>query len=162
MRLTPSRWALSLAVLGTAGMAAYLWSHRSTAEQPRTRTAADLVELLREPKLEARREAASGLAKLGTDAIVALTPLMGALADPDPLVRAEAAVALGRIGPLALPRLTASLDDPNPRVRRGVIQSLGLLGPAAAPALPGLIAALRSDDGSIRFCAVRALGQIGP
>src|SRR5256885_91397 len=100
MRPTQSKWGPILAAVGVVGMAAYLFRDRDAPPAvPEARPTAELVEQLRDPDVQARREAAAGLAKLGPGALIALGPLIETLADRNALVRAEAAVALGRIGP---------------------------------------------------------------
>ncbi|BCJ74668.1 hypothetical protein CS0771_42120 [Catellatospora sp. IY07-71] len=84
------------------------------------------------------------------------------LSDPDALVRARAAAALGRLPYReSVPHLAALLTDPEPRVRANAVTALGRLGgDEARAALAGhgddahrdvcdaLAAALRRIDGS--------------
>src|SRR5437763_4904898 len=121
-----SKKRLLLAAVGTMGMAAYLAVQWLTPPQVRPRGTAELVDQLRDPRSEARREATAALAEMGPGAIAALEPLLDTLTDGDPLVRATAATALGRLGPPALTRLIAMLDGRDVRIRRGAIQALGV------------------------------------
>jgi HEAT repeat protein len=154
---------LILVAVGTVGMGAALIVLRDgPAPRPVEPSTADLKEQLREPVLTLRRAASAKLAQLGTDAIAVLGPLQEALADPDPIVRAEVAQALARIGPPALAGLIDALDHPDVHVRRSAVHALGIMGPQAAPAVPKLVAALASEDEAVRMGAVRSLTQIGP
>jgi HEAT repeat protein len=67
--------------------------------------------------------------------------LIGLLASPRPVVRQQAALALGKIGPgaaEAVSALTAALDDSEWSVRRQAALALGDIGAASCPALPAL------------------------
>ncbi len=69
-----------------------------------------------------RAEAARKLAESGA---MAVPYLRTALGDPDPLVRSEAARALGRVGePSSLAALAARLQDPDPDVRLAVSNAM--------------------------------------
>lgn len=64
---------------------------------------------------KARIAAVAALARLGDR--TTMKPLVGALVDPNPQVRALAATALGRLGhKAALPALKAAADDADPKV----------------------------------------------
>jgi HEAT repeat protein len=80
--------------------------------------------------------------------------------DPDNLVRAQAAVALGKIkNPLSIPSLIKALKDPNPWVRSDAAKSLGELG--AAQAIPDLANVLDRDTlAGVRRVVVNALHKI--
>jgi hypothetical protein len=88
------------------------------------------------------------------------------LADPDPVVRGLAALALrarGREAQPALPALTAALRDPDANVRIASANAIGAIGPAAAPAVAALTAACSAKGEEVqvlRACA-GALGAIG-
>jgi HEAT repeat protein len=96
-----------------------------------------LLEALRDQDIEMRAEAASSLARFGSDTRVALA-LCEALKD-----RAHAERQGGA------------------SVAQMAIRSLGDLGPAAEPALPALIEVARGSSLELRQTAVRALGDIG-
>ncbi|HUY92776.1 MAG TPA: HEAT repeat domain-containing protein [Pirellulales bacterium] len=72
-----------------------------------------------------------------------------------------AADALARIGDAAAPTLIEGLADPNPIVRAQVARALARMGPKAQSAVPALIVALEDEDVAVRLNAARALGQIG-
>lgn len=97
-----------------------------------------------------------------------LHPLLEALEDPEPAVRAEAARALAGLGAAArtaVPPLLEMLRDEEESVdvKRALIESLGRLGAEAAPAAAFLLEQLRAaeqiaDKGRL----AEALGRIGP
>jgi hypothetical protein len=89
----------------------------------------------------------------------------GALKDPDPEKRREAAFTLGRIGHEAgpaVPALAEALKDDSPRVRFNAAFALFKIGPAARDAVPALIVALKDDESLVRMDAALALSSIGP
>lgn len=73
-----------------------------------------------------------------------------------------AADALARIGDAAVPSLIEGLADSSPLVRAQVARALARMGPRAHAAVPALIIALEDEDLVVRMNAARALGQIGP
>jgi HEAT repeat protein len=121
-----------------------------------------LIEDLRAPVEVIRGKAAAALGKLGPKAKGAVPALTAALKDPDPYVRGSAVIALHRIGEAhgAVAGLAVVLQDPE--VCEAAAEVLADFGPRAAPALPALIAALRSPNDSLRVKCVRALAAIGP
>lgn len=108
--------------------------------------------------------AALALASIGADAVDGLREL---LSEDRESRRAEAAMALGRIGEAAqaaIPDLIERLDDESDRVRRDVIVALGEIG---APAVQPLLATL--DEGTktnvpsrVRAAALEAIGHAAP
>ncbi|MDE0835201.1 MAG: HEAT repeat domain-containing protein [Akkermansiaceae bacterium] len=85
------------------------------------------------------------------------------LADSDPEIRAQAAMAAREIGDkaLAVP-LEKALADVSPRVQLLAAMALGRCGSGASvPALIGLLAANDGADAFIRFGAYLGLGEIG-
>jgi len=95
-----------------------------------------------------------------------VSDLAKALADPNPVTRGLAAMALrdrGAEAKAALPQLTAALKDADPNVRMMSGNAIAAIGKDAAPAVPQLIAACSVKDEQIhvlRACA-SALGAIG-
>lgn len=86
--------------------------------------------------------------------------LTAALDDSSPLVRLEAATALGRIGEAgAVSALIARATDPEEGVRRAVIVALGALGEPKATA--ALTFALADRSTTVGALAARALGSLG-
>ncbi len=111
---------------------------------------------------ELRWTAAELLGEIGPEAgPAAADALSDALADPDGHVRAVAAEALGRVGPLT-PRVVPALidrlkdDDPIPAVR--ALAHSGAEGLAAVPAVTAL---LKHADAEVRWNAARTLGKLG-
>jgi HEAT repeat protein len=100
---------------------------------------------------------ALALAAIGKPAVEGLRGLLKAQKEG---VRAEAAMALGRIGPDAgasAPDLVVVLADKSERVRREASHSLGQIGTAA---LAPLIAAASHKDFIIRAGAIESLGYL--
>lgn len=119
-----------------------------------------------------------------------VAPLVDSLADPDPMVRRNSAVALGRTrDPSALHPLLGALKSPDAGLRASAAKALGILGDStaaeaveamlqdespearsnAATALGelrspqtvnGLISALKNGVGDVRVQAAHALGKI--
>src|SRR5438874_1399768 len=157
-RLTNLGWAVAAAavlVVGGYWVARSELPGSSASMQP---SVAELVEQLNSGVVADRRRAVAGLVRLGSEAGEAVGPLMAALADADYLVRSQAAIALGRIGPPAVEPLTAALADPG--VSREAAEALGRVGPAAAAAVPQLVRLLRADE-AVSLAAAEALGKIG-
>lgn len=92
--------------------------------------------------------------------------LAKALADPNPVTRGLAAMALRDLGKAALPALPAlikALADPDPNVRLMSGNAIAAIGKDAAPAVPALMTACSVKNEQIhvlRACA-SALGAIG-
>ena len=98
---------------------------------------------------------ALALASIGAPAVDGLRSLLKAKKDS---VRAEAAMALGRIGPdgaKAAPDLIVLLADKSERCRREASRSLGRIGTAA---IAPLIAAAAHKDAIVRAGAVEGIG----
>jgi serine/threonine-protein kinase len=87
-----------------------------------------------------------------------------ALKHTNSVVRAEAARALGDLGPdakNAVPALIAVLDDPDIDVRAGAIHALERIGSGAAKAIPPLIRLSKSDESeSVHNLASKAIETI--
>ena len=97
---------------------------------------------------------------IGPAAVPALIQL---LQDPNPEVRAHAAVALNWIGPGArdaVPALVRALQDDRRRVRQGAAFALFRIGPDAKDAVPVLIKALQDEDPEVRRVAGLALQSV--
>ncbi len=60
-----------------------------------------------------------------------------------------------------LPDLIGALEDPDELVRSWTAQTIGYIGPAAGIAVPDLIKVLSNDDEASRNGGCFALGQIG-
>ncbi len=111
-----------------------------------------------------RRGAAMALRLLGSKAKPAVSGLIKALGDKDPLVRGEAALALAAIDPKSnavASALASALADADYGVRNNVARALGQCGPAAKSAIPALEKALKDAKKEVRRTAALALGGIG-
>jgi HEAT repeat protein len=92
----------------------------------------------------------------------AVKPLIEALEADDPLIRRQAADALGRIGdPRAVEPLIATLKDRDSLIRGHAVQALGRIKDPSA--VTSLVAILNSKDQEphVRMNAAEALGAIG-
>src|SRR5262249_28125695 len=98
---------------------------------------------------------------IGRGAARALPSLTGALQDPDPFVRAQAAESVGRIGPHArgaVPDLIRAYGTGDPEVSAAVTAALVKVG---ADAVPPLVEALKSQREAERRGAAEALCKLG-
>ena len=146
-----------------------VWAAHGAGYCRNSRVILPLMVLLADPDLDVFRSAATALKTTGADpAILTLAkfrpsidavarafellrgprtvpPLLEALKDPDPAVRACAAEALGPFkAQEAFEPLLSLLDDPFPGVRAGAAHSLGSLGDRrAVPSLIGLLQDVR-------------------
>ena len=85
--------------------------------------------------------------------------LISALTDPEPLIRTEAAAALGQINyPASVPNLILALKDAELDVRKAAINSLGKIGDPQA--MEALQAALNDELTVIKTLAKLAIRQI--
>lgn len=85
--------------------------------------------------------------------------LVSALTDPEPLIRTEAAAALGQVNyPPALPHLILASQDADLDVRKAAINSLGKMGDRTA--LEALQTLLNDPQEVIRVLAKLAIAQI--
>ncbi len=135
------------------------------------RSVRQLIGALSDPGPAARKEAATALGRLNTDATDALPRLAEVMRqDHDPGVRAAAADAIGKMAPVSravVGDLAAALHDPEPPVRMNAVLALLRLKGEARPAIPDLIAAAGDEDNdtniemftfTIRQAALQALG----
>ena len=129
------------------------------------KSAAEWAKLLTVEDVATRKRAAYALWKLGPDAGQAALPLVQAIRDTDPYVRATSAKAVERIGSDAvrpvLDELVAEIVDPRPEVSHEAVTLLWRLGPLAAEVVPGLRKGLASEDPVVRANAAAALGNAG-
>ena len=89
----------------------------------------------------------------------AVPALIAALKDGDPMVRWQAAKALGEIGDSsATPALIAVLNDPQWKVREQTAKALGKIGDKSA--VPAMIAALNNDRSSMKERLAAFLGKV--
>jgi bilin biosynthesis protein len=86
--------------------------------------------------------------------------LIGALTDPEPTIRAEAASAFAQVNyPPAIPHLILALQDSDLEVRKAAVSSLGKLGDETV--LEPLQAALQDPASVVQVLAKLAIAQIG-
>lgn len=100
---------------------------------------------------------ANALAKIGKPAV---EPLITALKDKNPIVKRNAAMALGKIKDAsAVNPLIATLKDDNPIVRRNAARALGEINDSSA--VEPLTAALKDKSPVVRRNAALALKEMG-
>jgi len=131
--------------------------------RPLPRTLEAALRDLEEPNKLVRRSAVADLSRHAreeaTEPIIAA--LLKALRDEDPIVRTEAAYALGDARASdALPALLVAVDDNISPVRQAAIDALGLIGDSRATGR--LLRALDDERPDVRFQAVIALGRVSP
>lgn len=110
------------------------------------------------PESQVRTRAVEALTKMGQAAAPAGGDLVAALADPDPLVRAGSARAIGALAPGvpgAVPALVSLFPD------RDAIRAVAEFREAGAEAVPPLIKLTKHGDAAVRRQSVRTLGRIG-
>jgi HEAT repeat protein len=93
-----------------------------------------------------------------------LPRLIQELKEGDDANRAEAAEALGLLGPngkTALPALLLALRDEYELVRQNALRSIIAIGPDAT-ATQALTDSLKDSDNLVRALSANALGQLGP
>ena len=121
------------------------------------------IEQLTDPAAGKRQEAAFSLANSAAAAKAALGPLTKALRDSDGEVRAQAAVALSKVGPdagAAVPALIEMMkNDSSVTARSYATWALGEIGPGAKSAVPSLMEAL--SDKVVAESAAAALETLG-
>ncbi|MCE9556140.1 MAG: HEAT repeat domain-containing protein [Planctomycetes bacterium] len=90
--------------------------------------------------------------------------IFAATHDPEPLVRAQAAVALGRVvrNPKTMATLTSLLPDENAHVRYCALTWLMTFREQAGGALPDIVRRLGDEDEKVREAAQQALTLVGP
>ena len=170
--------------LGYTGADRVTPTPRPTGTEPARR-----IEGLDHPSLSARLESQRVLASRGAGAVKPLVPrlkeagsgpgrvhslwaldaigtpearlaIRSVLADPDPIVRMQAARSVGiRRDREALPTLASALRDPDPAVRREAAIALGRLGDPSAG--PSLYAALGDPDVFASWSIRRAVRTLG-
>jgi HEAT repeat protein len=124
-----------------------------------------LVQALRSGDPMQREMAVSVLILLGPDIAGTDEPLLDALEDKSPFVRANAATALStRPGyeERVIPVLTDLLGSDDPQLRQMAAMNLNNFGPEAAACVPQLSAALSEAPPEGLLPIVELLGRIGP
>jgi len=90
-------------------------------------------------------------------------PALIACLQSETIVRQNAALALGAIGPdakEAVPALTKLLQDPEWTVRRHAALALGEIGPAAQESMPALSKLKQDHQSLVRKAAEEAIRRI--
>lgn len=111
----------------------------------------------------AKAAAIDALARLGAAAAPAMTDLLGAAADPDPLPRWHAARAIGLVGSAAaeaVPTLVGLLGDDDPLVATQAAHALGRVAGRDSIDLEPLLAAALHADPRVRRAAVLSLRRL--
>lgn len=119
-----------------------------------------LIKLLEERDVPLRTAVARGLGSKGSAAKEAAGPLLLALQDKYPAVRAAAEEALIGIGKPAVPVLVKGLKDSEASMRMRCARILGKIGPDAKDAIPALMAATKDPDTVVYTEAKIALTKI--
>jgi HEAT repeat protein len=120
-----------------------------------------LLEMLKKPGGSLRMRVTTALGRIGAPAVSTLITLLD---HEDVVVRAQAALALGKIGPeanRAAPKLISLLKDHQPGVRRSAARSLGRLRVRSIEVCPLLIGLTSDKSQVVRKAAARALGDLG-
>jgi hypothetical protein len=145
-RTTFAAWLQSLPFHDSMPVQIKAWTHERTTMQELDRAHAIRMCVL-----------------LGADARAALGPLRRALADENPWVRGEAAVALAHVSSdieSDMGRIAALLSDPDQGVRAKAAMALGHCGQAARPMLEELRAMTNHSDARVVFGARLGLAMI--
>lgn len=90
--------------------------------------------------------------------------LIEALGDRNPVIREDAAITLGRIGPPAgdaAPRLLEALEDRRPEVRAQAARALSLIQASAEAVVPPVTELLRDEDRNVVAHALFSLSRYG-
>lgn len=120
--------------------------------------ASRLLKLTAHPRVDTRRLVMYLLARYGNNSVV--PALTEALQDADALVRAEAALSLGKLhARTALEKLLPLLKDPDEHIRGSAAYALGLIG--GPPAMEALRPLLEDDRAFVRAVAAESLQRLG-
>jgi len=119
-----------------------------------------LIKALKNPDPAARAEAARRLAEMGPSAAPAVPALLTTLRDRQLPVFSAASDALAGVGAPAQPGLILLAGDPAPWLRCRAVETLGRLPPSEA-AIPIFMRALGDHDTCVHDKAVDALGRAG-
>lgn len=123
-------------------------------------TQEELIQRLKDPEAQIRRQAAEALGKQRAEAAIAA--LVEVLKDKKESVRDAAGNALATIGQKAVPALASALKDHDQVGRLSAAKALFQLGSESSEALPALTAALKDKNIEIRIHAAATLGRLGP
>ena len=119
-----------------------------------------LIKALKNPKPEARADAAARLGALGEEALPAVPALIEALKDRHVSVFRAAGTALAALGESARPGLTSLARSGPSWLRCRVVETLGRLEPSPE-AVPIFLEALEDHNSCVQSKAVVALARTG-
>ncbi len=121
-----------------------------------------MTELLEDPDIAVRRNAAEALGNCGKAAESAIPELIKLYDDEENYhFRDRIAGYLGDIGLAALPALVEGLHHEDNEIRVGVLYAIGELGSDASVTASEVIELLDDDEPRVRRAAVSTLGKIG-
>jgi HEAT repeat protein len=124
-----------------------------------------LLEVLREPDVQARETTIRALFALGSPENIASLPILIDLLKEEPaLVRTRAAWLINFLDPnnrAILPVLLKDLKAEDVLARRLAVEVLGNIGPRARVAIDPLIKCFNDSDLEVRMEAASSLGRIG-
>ena len=125
-------------------------------------TVAALCEALESDDPNAKRDAADGLALLGSKAKAALEPLLGQFGHEFPWVRVSCQAAVGAIGKEAVPALIETMKNNKggPRIRAVFV--LGGIGTDAKSAVPAMVEVMEQESPAMQARIAGVLTQIDP
>lgn len=154
-----SQSSLLLGIACAGALATTWWSVQPAERYYKGKSSSTWIAQLRAADTESRIAAAEAMGHVLPNDGIEL--LQVALTDVSPLVRGNAAIALGRYGSAGLPALAQGLRHRRHDVRRVAAMGIGIAQQAAEPLIPALIAQLDDDDELARIEASRALARIG-
>ncbi|MEP6887392.1 MAG: HEAT repeat domain-containing protein [Nitrospirales bacterium] len=139
---------------------AFAGCYASTTPEPEI-VIPHLIALLQDPHPALRQTAALSLGKIAS--AEAVSGLLLALRDADPLVRQYSAWALGNLGEHATSKATSALlpllEDPVPAVAEAAAQAIGSIG-AGPEVITRMLTILREGSLQARRSVISALGLL--
>jgi HEAT repeat protein len=147
-----------------AGLIALLESDQPQVRRRAVACLGDLVQRRRAAHRERMEEASTPeparTEEVGAQMELAMPTLQRLVRDSDPLVREEAAKALGKMGAeanAAIPNLVVRLlQDEMPAVRRAAVEALRDMRPTPKAAIPGLIRLIEDAEAEVPLAARHA------
>lgn len=120
---------------------------------------------LEDTSFDVRIAAVEAFGKLAIGSPVAIEALIQILDEDNPRFIAEAAVSLGKIGPVAesaIPKLIEKLNHKSSSARMGVLFALGKIAEDPEAVLEALTKSLEDPDYQCRYSAMMTLEKYGP
>lgn len=160
-RIAPEHLPELLAAAGAADPDRRWWAVQALARLPAEDAGEAVLRALRDSDAGVRAGAVFALGKRGQrGSAMAVTPLLGVLADPSEYLARLATDALAQLGAAAVHDLIAALDThPSPRVRAGVARALAAIGNRGA--IPALFKALEDESILVQYWADEGLERMG-